>query len=97
MHLNLKKKKKTFLPILDNFLSIFLCFLQPDSFMAEILKFSIKHPTDKVIAAVRKHSTEEAEQHKFMGSPKAKKIPKCEDLFCSSNLRESGPILMICN
>lgn len=63
----LKKKKSlysgslTFLPILDNFLSIFLCFLQPESFMAEILKFSIKHPTDKVNAAVRKHSREEAE------------------------------------
>lgn len=41
--------------------------------MAEILKFSMKHPTDKVNAAVRKHSREEAEQHKFIGGPKAKK------------------------
>lgn len=29
--------------------------------MAEILKFSMKHLTDKVNAAVRKHSREEAE------------------------------------
>lgn len=85
----------TFLPILDNFQSIFLCFVKPDPYTAKMMKFSIKHL--KVNAAVRKHGREEAEQHKFIEWPKAKKIQKCEDLFCISNLKESGPILMICN
>lgn len=62
------------------------------------MKFSIKDLSDKVNSAVRKHGSEEAECYKYIEWPKAKKkIPKCEDLFCSSNLRESGPILMICN
>lgn len=30
------------------------------------MKFSIKHLTDKVNAAVRKHGREEAESHKFI-------------------------------
>lgn len=51
---------------------------------------------NEIIEAVRNH-TGDAKKHKSAVWPRAEKILKMFSLILSSNLKESRPILMICN
>lgn len=51
---------------------------------------------NEIIEAVG-NRTGDSKKHKFAVWPKAEKILKMFSLILSSNLKESRPILMICN
>lgn len=89
----------TFCPASDNLQSIFPGFVKPRQRNTSQMKSSFRGRKWRhwCREKAQRNSSRVTKLYRMTKGEKKKKIQKYEDLFCSSNLRESGPILMICN